>query len=80
MTKKMSKQGIVGESIESWIVAQFSIKRKPRNVVREQIDILPNIIKILPSPLTIVNFDECFKINTNAFIAEGQKFSEVRAI
>ena len=56
------------------------MRMKPVKVVNEQIAIFPKNIKMPPRPPIIANLPECFKININAFIAEEQKFSEVKAI
>lgn len=72
-------RGIAGESRASSTEGQFSIIKKPMNVVSDAIDIFPRNMKMLPIPATITNFSECFKIKMNALRAETQKFSEARA-
>jgi hypothetical protein len=71
--------GIAGDDNESLIDGHFSIEMKARNVIEEQIAILPRNMKIEPSPLTIANLSACFKIKAKAFIAETQKLSDVNA-
>jgi hypothetical protein len=77
---KIIAKGIPGESSASSISGQFSMITNPIKVVMEAIVIFPSTIKILPIPETKVNFSACFRNNKNPFIADTQKFSEVKAI
>lgn len=76
----MTAKGKAGESRDSSISSQFSIIINPMNVVKEAMVILPNMIKIFPIPDTKVNLAACFIMRRNPFMAEVQKFSEVKAI
>ena len=76
----ITMSGNIGESRASLISTQFSIIKNPIRVVNEAIVIFPRTMKIFPIPVTRVNLPACFNIKINPFIAEVQKFSEVRAI
>jgi hypothetical protein len=73
-------KGRHGESSASAIAVQFYMIIKPIRVVIDEIVILPKMMKIFPIPESNVNLAVCFKMSTNAFNADEQKFSDVSAI